>query len=67
MIPDHIQRVIDEADALLIKATSLVEFEKSAIFPTLPEEEQHLLALQRNTMFTYLMILNRRLVLHKAA
>ena len=56
------QRVIDERNELRVKLDNLIEFiEKSNRFLQLPNEDQFLLAAQRNAMSLYINILTRRI------
>ena len=57
----HEQRVVDEATELNIKIDKLVGFTTTAMFRSLPSEEQKLFAAQGLAMSMYLVALERRI------
>lgn len=58
MVAPHVQRMIDECGELLKRVEKLATFLTGAIYPTLPEEDQTLLAAQYAAMNAYLQILS---------
>ena len=62
-MPDYVQRMVDEADELKKKISSLFDFTKGEVFKTLTSRKQVLMSEQYKAMSDYHWILTMRIKL----